>query len=1160
MNRLQIREEDTFIHLRVHTCFSLLEGAVRIEDLVSSCVKENMPAVAMTDTMNMFGSMEISQVCSAEGIKPIIGCQLGIGINEEGSFSIRSSDSGKKVYNLVLLVKDEVGYKNLIKLCSLAHLNTTPPDLPHIDIEELKKHNEGLILLTGGSEGLIGKLLQYGKLQKAETILDDLKEFFSDRLYIELQRHGLEVEEQTEGEFLRLAYEKNIPLVATNEVFFIGEDMFEAQDAMMCIADKTYVDTLDRRRLTPEHRFKSSKEMIELFKDLPEAIHNTIEIAKRCSFLVEKKPPALPHYILEAGETEAGLLRKKSEEGLRKRLSIHVFTSDMSEAEKEEISKPYWERLNYELSIIEQMKFPGYFLIVSDFIQWSKAHDIPVGPGRGSGAGSVVAWALTITDLDPLRFNLLFERFLNPERVSMPDFDVDFCQEKRGETIEYVRRKYGFDHVAQIITFGKLQARAVLRDVGRVFQIPYPIIDRLSKLVPNDPGSKVSLKEIVSGDSDFKRECEKEAGLSKVLEIAVKLEGLYRNASTHAAGVVIGEKALDEILPLYRDPASDMPVTQFDMKWVESTGLIKFDFLGLKTLTTIANAVRLLAKRGVEVKISEISLDDKETYELLQRADTAGVFQLESSGMRKILRDLKPDKLEDVIAIVALFRPGPMDNIPSYINRKHGKEKSDYLHPMLEGILKETYGIMIYQEQVMQIAQVMAGYSLGGADLLRRAMGKKKKEEMIKQQSIFVEGALKKGVEKEQAANIFAQMEKFAGYGFNKSHAAAYALIAYQTAYLKAHYPVEFMAATMSMDILNSEKLSIFKRELSRMGIPLLAPDINKAGVKFTVEGGSVRYALNGIKNVGEGAMEAVILEREKNGVFKSITDFINRVDSRIINHKCLENLIKAGSFDSILPNRALLLNNVQTITHQMSLASEDRKNNQINLFGDFLGMKEIELEPTEEWSLQEKLSKEVEAVGFYLSAHPLDEYNKSLDRIGIRSFLAVSGAVIKGGSARVKLAGIVNNIKERTSKAGNRYAFITASDSSGSYEMVCFSDVLSTSRDKLNSGRALIFSVNVDKESEDMVSMTLQSVTFLEEVISKSLPGIEIKVNSLESIKRLQEVLLSVEVRGQTKITLFACLSDWEVPIELKDSYQLTSDILMKIRNIPGVLEIIEV
>ncbi len=1153
-----MQESESFVHLRVHTAFSLLEGAVRIYDLADRCVADTMPAVAMTDTMNMFGAMELSQVCSEHGLKPIIGCQFGVTVKEDEVFSQKNGSLGASVYYLVLLAQNITGYQNLIKLCSLAHLKTEPPDLPHVDIEEIKKHSEGLILLTGGADGLIGKFLQYGKLQKAEKILQELAEAFPQRLYIELQRHGLEKEHQTEGEFLRFAYDMNLPLVATNEVFFLDEDMFEAQDAMMCIADKTYVDTLERRRLTPEHRFKSVLEMTELFKDLPEAIHNTVQIAKRCSFRVDKAPPALPNYILEEGETEAGLLRKKSAEGLKKRLDVHVFTPDMTPEQKEERAKPYWERLDYELGVIEQMQFPGYFLIVSDFIQWSKAHDIPVGPGRGSGAGSVVAWSLTITDLDPLRFNLLFERFLNPERVNMPDFDVDFCQEKRGETIEYVRRKYGFDHVAQIITFGKLQARAVLRDVGRVLQIPYPVIDRLSKLVPNDPGSKVTLKEVVAKDSDFKRECEKEPGLSKVLEIAVKLEGLYRNASTHAAGVVIGQKPLEEILPLYRDPASDMPVTQFDMKWVESTGLIKFDFLGLKTLTTIANAVRLLLKRDIKVNISEISLDDAKAYEVLQKADTAGVFQLESSGMRKILRDLKPDKLEDVIAIVALFRPGPMDNIPSYINRKHGKEKADYLHPMLEGILKETYGIMIYQEQVMQIAQVMGGYSLGGADLLRRAMGKKKKEEMVKQQSIFVEGSVKKGVDKEQAANIFAQMEKFAGYGFNKSHAAAYALIAYQTAYLKAHYPVEFMAATMTMDILNSEKLAMFKRELARMGIPLLAPDINKAGVKFTVENGAVRYALNGIKNVGEGAMEAVIAEREKNGPFKSITDFVNRIDNRIINHKCLENLIRAGAFDAIAPSRALLFNNLSTISHNMSLASEDRRNNQINLFGGLPEVSEIKLAPCAEWTLQEKLDKEVEAVGFFLSAHPLDEYDKALERLGIKSITAVSAAVMKGGSARVKLAGIVNDLKERTSKAGNRYAFITASDSSGSYEMVCFADLLATSREKLKSGRPLLFSVNVEKEAEDMLRMNLQTVSFLDEMASKTVPGIKISFTDANCIEQLKDVLAEADP-GHTQITLFALLQNWEVPIELKERYTLTTECLGKIRKIAGIREVEE-
>lgn len=1143
-----------FIHLRVHTAYSLLEGAVKIKKLVALCEKYKMPAVAMTDTANMFGAVEMSSECASHGIQPIIGSQVPVDIGLEDKRFASAKDL-MTVDSIVLLAQNRTGYENMLKMYWHAYMETEPPAKPHVLYSFLKQHNEGIICLTGGTTGPVGRFLLEGKTEKAEEALKLLKEAFPDRLYIELQRHGLDSEKQIEDTLIEWAYTYDIPLVATNEVYFPTADMFEAQDALICIAEKTYVTVNERRRLTPEHYFKSPEEMKNLFADLPEAVENTLVIAKRCAFMLESVPPALPRYPDCGDKSEAEVLAERSREGLEKRLQVHVFTPEMSKEEKERLRQKYVERLEYELNVIIQMDFPGYFLIVSDFIQWSKNNGIPVGPGRGSGAGSVVAWSLTITDLDPLRFNLLFERFLNPERISMPDFDVDFCQDRRGETIEYVRQKYGHDHVAQIITFGKLQAKAVIRDVGRVLQMPYNAVDRLSKLVPNTIG--ITLDEAFTLEPEFKRLRSSDTQVDMLMDIAVKLEGLYRNASTHAAGVVVGQNPLDEILPVYRDPSSDMPVTQYNMKFVESTGLVKFDFLGLKTLTVIAEAVKMVARRGININISEIPLDDLPTYELLHQAETDGVFQLESAGMRKVLRDLQPDTLEDVIAIVSLYRPGPMDNIPSYIHRKHGKEEPDYMHPMLEDILKETYGIMIYQEQVMQIAQTMAGYTLGGADLLRRAMGKKKKEEMDEQQAIFVEGAVKNGVDRDKAEMIFARMAKFAEYGFNKSHAAAYALIAYQTAYLKAHYPVEFMAATMTYDKQNTDKLAQFKRELGRLGIELLPPSVNHAFADFSVENGAVRYALSAVKGVGSAAMASVVEERETNGPFKSLSDFIRRIDTKQVNRKCMESLIKAGAFDELEPNRALIHNNLDLLMQHAAAAGEERRSSQISLFGAAQPTDVIKLVPTPQWPLVEKLKMEAEAIGFYLSAHPLDGYAKSLDRLRIMTYADVVKAAAMAGSARSKMAAIISNVREKISQKGSKYAFVTASDSSGSFEFTVFSETLAASREMLKSGQPLMITVTAEKEEgADVPRMILQRAEMLDEAISKISEGIMVIFNQDAEIERIKGLLDKAPL-GRSRILFAVQVDKWEVDIHLERKYTLSAEIISDLRTLPGIIEV---
>src|SRR5690349_2348644 len=873
-----------FIHLRVHSAYSLSAGAIKIKELVQLCRGEAMPAVAITDSGNLFGALEFATACAEAGVQPIIGCEIALAPNASGRNGRAANGNGNghghapnghgEPDRIVLLVQSETGYRNLLSLVSRAFLDGEAGGEPSVALADLARESDGLICLAGGAGGPVGRPLAEGQTEAAEAALAALKEIFPGRLYIELQRHGSPEELRSETGLVDLAYAHDLPLVATNDAYFPDRDFYEAHDALMCIAQGRIVADDDRRRLTPEHFFRPAEEMRALFADLPEACDNTLVIARRCAFIPQSRKPILPAFPLPAGEDEVSAVRTAAREGLAARHASPAFAGADDEA-----LRPYRERLEFELDMIVKTGFAGYFLIVADFIQWAKRQGIPVGPGRGSGAGSVVAWALTITDLDPLRFGLLFERFLNPERVSMPDFDIDFCQDRRDEVIRYVQQKYGRDRVAQIITFGKLQARAVLRDVGRVLAMPYGQVDRLCKLVPNNPAHPVTLEEAIAGEPLLQQQRDSDESVARLITIALKLEGLYRHASTHAAGVVIGDRPLTELVPLYRDPRSDIPVTQFNMKWVELAGLVKFDFLGLKTLTVLARTLELLAARGVELDLSALPLDDPAAYELLARGDTVGVFQVEGAGVRDMLKKLRPDRFEDIIAANALYRPGPMENIPRYIAVKHGEEAADYLHPALEPILKETYGVMTYQEQVMQIAQVLAGYSLAGADLLRRAMGKKIPAEMEAQRQLFFDGAAARGVERAQAELIFDQMAKFAGYGFNKPHAAAYALVTYQTAYLKANYPVEFLAALMTLDLGNTDKLNVFRQELNRLGIRLLPPDINRRGVRFSGEqnappplppaggggkggGAAIRYALAAVKGVGAQAMDELVAER----------------------------------------------------------------------------------------------------------------------------------------------------------------------------------------------------------------------------------------------------------------------------------------------------------
>lgn len=1157
----QVMAHAGFVHLRVHTAYSLSEGAIRIKELVKLCQKYVMPAVGIADSGNLFGALEFSVTCADSGIQPIIGVQLAVRRDDETRGMSRESRKPEPD-QLVLLAQNEEGYLHLLKLVSKAYLETPTGETPQVALADLERWNRGLIALSGGPSGALGRLLSEGQGDAAQAMLLRLSDIYSGRLYVEIQRHGLENEDKIEPELIRLAYDHGLPLVATNEPFFPDPAMYEAHDALLCIAGGTYVSEENRRRLTPEHYFKSAADMRLLFADLPEAVDNTVVIARRCAFMVKKRKPILPPFAIE-GKTEENVLREMAHAGMQRRLEKHVFTADMTDARREEIAIPYRERLEFELNVIVQMGFPGYFLIVADFIQWSKEHGIPVGPGRGSGAGSAVAWALTITDLDPLRFGLLFERFLNPERVSMPDFDIDFCQDRREETIRYVQDKYGHDQVAQIITFGKLQARAVLRDVGRVLQMPYGQVDRICKLVPNNPAKPTSLPEALENEPLLREQRDGDETVARLLDLGIKLEGLYRHASTHAAGVVIADRPLDQLVALYRDPRSDMPVTQFNMKWVESTGLVKFDFLGLKTLTVLQKALNLIEKtKKIKIDLSALPVDDRLTFDMLTRGETVGVFQLESSGMRDVLRKLRPDTLEDIIAVVALYRPGPMDNIPRYIAVKHGEERPDYLYPTLEPILKETFGIMIYQEQVMQIAQVLSGYTLGGADLLRRAMGKKIKEEMDAQRRIFVDGARERGVSATKASEIFDQVNKFAGYGFNKSHAAAYAWIAYQTAWLKANHPVEFMAASMTLDLHNTDKLNAFRQELDRLNIRILPPDINRSDVEFAVEkqdDGSlaVRYALAALKNVGSAAVELLVSARRENGPFRDIDDFVHRADIKALNKRQFENMVRAGVFDSLNRNRHRLFQSIEMMIRHAQSAAEEKNSNQVSLFGGDANPK-LPLVEVADWPSPERLSQEFCAIGFYLSAHPLDAYAVSLKRLSVLKSTEVVKHLSSGGPGRIKMAGSVLSKQERMSAKGSRYAFLTMSDAGGVYEVTLFSETLAGARALIESGGALLLSLDARLEGEQL-RLTCQGIENLDEAAAKTAAGLRIFVSDPTPLEALKKAI-EQEKPGRGKVQLIADLGEKQVELSLKGSYTLSPTFISTVRTMPGIIEIQEV
>lgn len=1140
-----------FIHLHVHSAFSLLESALPLATLIDLAVKDGQPALAVTDRNNLFGALEFSEKAAGKGLQSIMGSKLAVFLDSEEEAN--RSDRHADFPSIVLLAMSQSGFRNLATLVSRAHLGSSDSYSPHVGLEDLQELSEGIICLTAGKEGPVNRLLSDDHPKEARIQLELLKSLFPNRLYVELQRHD-DLDRQIEPTLLDFAYELELPIVATNQPHFPSREDYNAHDALICIAEGVVVGMDDRKKLTEEHYYKSQAEMVELFGDLPEALSNSVEIARRCSYRELTHDPILPQYLdANVGKEEARVLETKelvdmARSGLNARIEAHGLSDGFER-------KDYDERLDYELGIIEQMGFPGYFLIVQDFINWAKENDIPVGPGRGSGAGSLVAWSLKVTDLDPMQFSLLFERFLNPERLSMPDFDIDFCQDRREEVIRYVQKKYGRDQVAQIITFGSLQARAVLRDVGRVLQMPYGQVDRICKLVPNNPANPVTLKQAIEDEPKLQEARQEEAIVEDLFDIALRLEGLYRHASTHAAGIVIGDRPLHELVPLYRDPRSDMPVTQYNMKWVEPAGLVKFDFLGLKTLTVLKTAVNFIQQKGTMVELSTIPLDHSATFEMLQRGETVGVFQLESQGMRKALIGMKPDRFEDIIALVALYRPGPMDNIPTYNARKHGEEAPDYYHDDIKPILEETYGVIIYQEQVLQIARILSGYSLGEADFLRKAMGKKIKSEMDAQRLRFVDGAVERGLDKGFASTIFDVLAKFAGYGFNKAHAACYALVSYQTAYIKATHPVEFLAASMQLDMGNTDKLNIFHQEAEAQGITVVPPSVQTSDVGFSVRDGKVYYALAAIKGVGEGAVRQIVEDRTNNGPYATITDFFGRIDIKQANKRTLENLIYAGALDNFGFKREQLVSGLERLVGHANRTAMEREVGQNDMFGQAMGVEEkVELPIVKAWTTSEKLQNEFASVGFYLSEHPLDEYRKELENMRVQQYGDFESAVRNGATAG-RLAGTITSKQERKTRQGKRMGILLLSDPSGQYEAVVFEEALNRFSDLLEPGKSVVLLVGADMRPEG-VSIRIQSVESLEQEAGKQRRNLRIFVRNETPLEHIKPVI-SQSGDGRVSIVVIQNDGEREVEIQLKNRLMISPQVASAMKAVPGVLDV---
>ncbi len=1123
-----------FTHLKVHTQYSICEGALRTSDLAKYCKENKIRAIGLSDSNNLCGALEFSELLAKSKTQPIIGTQINVKYKE-------------CVGKIPLFAKNLEGYKNLIKLSSKSFLDVDEDEVPHCKIEDIEKHNQGLILLTGSFDGFFGQLFFKNLTEEIYNLLNKIKKVFKDNFYIEIQRHNDNGEKIFEKFLLNTSQQLKLPIIATHEIYYLEKDMHEAHDAYLCIGEKTHVNVKDRRKYSDQHYLKTSEEMYELFQDLPEALRNNENFPLRISYRPTNSLPILPNIKTSTSNNVDDLLIKESNEGLLLKFKEYVLPQ-LKDSEIKNMKEVYKERLTHEISIISKMKYSSYFLIVSDYIKWAKKNEIPVGPGRGSGAGSLVAWSLSITDIDPIKFDLIFERFLNPDRVSMPDFDIDFCEEKRDMVFEYLKKKYG-KGVAHIITFGKLKARMAFRDIGRVLGLPYGYVDKLCKMIPFDPSRPLELEKIIAQEPRIRDEEKKDPRVKKLVEISKKLEGLNRNMATHAAGVVIPEENLAEFVPLYKDPSSNslLPSTQFDMYTSENAGLVKFDLLGLKTLTVINKTLSLIKKNKINLDIKKIKLDDPKIFKLLSSGHTVGLFQLESAGMRDALVNMKPNKFEDIIALVALYRPGPMANIPIYNQCKHGEKEPDYLHPKIKKILEPTYGVIIYQEQVMQIAQTLSGFTAGEADILRRAMGKKKRKELEKQKERFVNGAVKNGITKETAIFIFRKIEPFAEYGFNKSHAAAYALIAYQTAYLKTYYPNEFISASMSNELSNTDKLSEFFEELKRLNIKVQRPNINECYADFIPKEDKLFYALGAIKNVGYDAIKNLVEDREKNGKFTSISNFINRANPKNINKLQLEGLVKAGAFDSIYKNRKTLYNNIPNIIQNSKTIHENKLQNQTSLFSDE-GHKVsylIQDKNIQNWSNDEVLSKEFESIGFYMSNHPLKEHEDSLKHYNVKTFKDFEN----GNDTESFVAGTVMSVKEKKTSKGSPFAIVKFSDLSKVYELFLFSEILSSNREQLVEGKSFLLTVIKDKENQEnrFRRINVRKIVSLDKFTKSNYNNVEILMYNADHLDKLYEI---IKYKGNSKIKICIESDNKNYLFELKDKRKFDYETLKQLNK----------
>ncbi len=1122
-----------FNHLKIHTQYSICEGAAKIDDLQDYSKTNKLKSLGLCDTENLCGALEFAEKISKSGTQPIIGTQINF-------------KSGDTIGLLPLFALNDIGYKNIINLSSSSYLKNDELSEPHVELKDLIINSEGVAVFSGTVFGLFGKLFEKGKFTEIQNLYIQIKKSFGDKFYIEIQRHNDLNEVGFEKFNLKQSYELEIPIIATNEVFYLRKEMHEAHDALICIGNKTYVNEKNRLKFTDQHYLKSNTEMSELFADLPEALENNYNFPLRCNFRPMFSNPILPNISSDKDGNADELLKKDSVDGLKLKFNS-VFKIKTEDLEKNSTYLEYKQRLNHELSIIIEMKYSSYFLIVSDYIKWAKNNDIPVGPGRGSGAGSLVAWCLSITDVDPIKFNLIFERFLNPDRISMPDFDIDFCEEKRDQVFEYLTKKYN-DSVAHIITFGKLKARMVIRDVGRVLGLAYGFVDSISKMIPFDPSRPQNLTQCIAGEPRLQKLIKEDPRVKKLTDLSLKLEGLNRNVATHAAGVVIADKKLTEIVPLYKDASADLllPSTQFDMYSAENAGLVKFDFLGLKTLTVINNTQKLVRKKIKDFDIEKISYEDQKVFDLLSSGKTVGLFQIESAGMREALTQMKPNHIEDIIALVALYRPGPMSNIPTYNDCKHGKQKPDYLHPLLEDILKPTYGVIIYQEQVMQIAQKLSGFTAGQADLLRRAMGKKKRAELEKQKQGFIAGAVKNGIAKDVAAGIFLKIEPFAEYGFNKSHAAAYAIISYQTALLKTYYPKEFIAASMTMDISNQNKLGEFYEELRRLKVDVVRPDINECFGDFRTIDNKFYYALGAIKAVGYEAISNIVEERILNGKFVSIQDFITRVNPKDINKLQLEGLVKAGAFDNLNTNRKSLYDSIPTMIAKNKNIFDNKSVNQIDLFSEDEIAQDDILIQTEDWEFEERLSKEFEALGFFISNHPLNQFAEIFNDYKIIDYSSfTSNEDLKNSN----IAATLLKIQERKTSKGNSYAVLKLTDLSSVFELFIFSDVLELNREILKEGTSIILTLfkNISNDENRLTRINVQKIASLKDLFNTPINEVLFNLKSEKQIEKISEILTD---EGKTVVNISIAADDNILKFKLKNTRKLDRKSLNLLRN----------